>query len=115
MTSLARRRTLVRLVLGAAWLPGCGGGDGGDAGNSSGNGGTTLPTPIALTLQAKSNGMTYPVWVYEPPGVQAGPPPPVVYFSDAETMLTTLVSIVQGYGLRVTLVGVSNPAPAQRQ
>ena len=117
MISLARRRTLIKLALGAAWLPGCGGG-GGDGGSPSGNGGstsTTLPTPIALTLQAKSNGVTYPVWVYEPPDAQSGPPPPVVYFSDAEAYLTMLVQIVTGYGFRVTLVGVANPTPAQRQ
>lgn len=119
MISLARRRTLLKLALGAAWLPGCGGGGGGDGTSSpSGGGGSnspTLPTAVSLSIQAQSNGVVYPVWVYEPPGAQSGPPPPVVYFSDAETMLTTLVQIVQGNGFHVTLVGLSNPTPPQRQ
>ena len=120
MTSAARRRTLVRLALAAAWLPGCGGGGGG--GNSPS---TSTPDPATpsnagngistLTVQSRYTGVLYPVTVYQPADAQTGTPPPVVYFSDAETMFNTLMGVVQAYNFRVTLVGLANPTTFQRQ
>jgi enterochelin esterase-like enzyme len=118
--SAARRRTLVRLALAAAWLPGCGGGGGGGGSAPSTN--TQDPSPLdvgngisTLTVQSRYTGISYPVSVYQPRDAQTGTPPPVVYFSDSETMFNTLLGVVQAYNFRVTLVGLANPTATQRQ
>jgi hypothetical protein len=102
--TLSRRSTLVALlgVVGA----GCGGG------GSSGTGSPSMAGSVqARTISAQSNGTTYPLSIYLPPGsVAIRANLPTVYLLDGESRFQALVDIVEAMHAQVMIVAIGNEA-----
>lgn len=97
-----RRASLVAL-LGVA-LAGCGGG--GSDGGSGLAGATTT-----RTLLARSNGTTYSLSIYLPPGLVAiQATVPVIYLLDGDARFAAVIEIVERTQARVVIVGIGNEA-----
>jgi enterochelin esterase-like enzyme len=96
------RRTSIVALLGLA--TGCGGG-GGDPG-----------TPMAGTLQSKSiaahsNGTTYPLNIYLPPGGDAvRATASTVYLLDGDSRFQAVIDVVEARRANVIIVGIANEA-----
>ena len=86
----------------------------GVAATACGGGGSDTATPMAGTVQsrslaARSNGTTYPLFVYLPPGGAAVLATlPVVVLLDGDSRFATLVEIVEATQARVIVVGIGN-------
>lgn len=108
-TSPSRRASIVAL---AGLVAGCGGGGGG--------GGASTATPTGGSVQyrdilSRSNGTTYPLHIYLPPGIDAiRATVPVVYLLDAESRYQTLVDIAELARAKVIIVGIGNEAQRAR-
>lgn len=101
--TLTRRSSLVAMLgLVAA---GCGGG--GSDGTTSSMAGSMRTESIS----AQSNGTTYPLYVYLPPGsVATRSNLPTVYLLDGESRFQTMVDIVETGHLQVMIVAIGNEA-----
>ena len=104
MTTLTRRSSLIALL--GAFTAGCGGGGSGD--------GTAVAMAGSVqtrTLAAQSNGTSYPLYVYLPPGsVAIRVNLPTVYLLDGESRFQTLVDIVEASHAQVMIVAIGNEA-----
>jgi hypothetical protein len=89
----------------ATLLSGCGGGGGGDSGDG-------LQGSIETrSMTARSNGATYPLYIYLPPDSDRDRASlPVIYALDGDTRFTALAGIVDGLNARVIVVGIGNDA-----
>ena len=93
----------------ASLLGGCGGG--GSGGGSAGDQGSIETKSIV----SQGNGMTYPLYIYLPPGSASDRASmPVIYVLDAESRFATAVGLVQGPQARIILVGIGNEANRAR-
>ena len=85
-----------------------------------GGGGSGTATPMARALQtrqitSRSNGTTYPLYLYLPPNSDAiRATLPVVYLLDGESRFQTLVGIVEAAQARIIIVGIGNEALRNR-
>ncbi|MGZ5156154.1 MAG: alpha/beta hydrolase [Caldimonas sp.] len=104
--SVTRRASILALL---GFVAGCGGGGSG-----------TAPPPMAGTLQtrsiaSRSNGTTYPLYIYLPPNSDAiRATLPVVYLLDGESRFQTLVDIAEATQTRVLIVAIGNEALRNR-
>jgi len=97
------RRASLLAMLGVA-LAGCGGG--GSDGDSSRAG--TLQT---RSLPARSNGTTYSLNIYLPPGIAAiRASVPVIYLLDGDSRFAAAVDTVERTQAKVVIVGIGNEA-----
>ena len=98
---VTRRSSMIALLglIGA----GCGGGGGDDA--------SVAQTMQTRSVVSRSNGMTYPLFVYEPPG-SAGTRPslPVIYVLDGESRFWAVVDFVVRTQAKVIVVAIGNEA-----
>ncbi len=103
------RRSSIVALLGAA-AAGCGGG------GSSGTGTPAMAGSVQTrTISSSSNGTTYPLSVYLPPGTVAiRPNLPTVYLLDGESRFQTMVDIVEAMHAQVIVVGIGNEAMRAR-
>lgn len=106
MSTTRRHATLTLL---ASLLPACGGGGGGGPDPKT-MGGGTLQT---RSVRARSNGTTYPLSVYLPPGPASGKVP-TVYLLDGESRFRTLVDVVETLRAQVIVVAIGNEAQRNR-
>ena len=96
------RRTSLVALLGFV-AAGCGGGVG-------------TVTPMAGTVQVRSiaavsNGTTYPLNIYLPPGIETmRATVPVVYLLDGESRFQAMVDVVESTHALVVVVGIGNEA-----
>lgn len=87
-----------------------------------GGGGSSAPvaSPMAGSVQTKSiaaqsNGTTYPLYIYLPPGsVAFRANLPTVYLLDGESRFQTLVDIVEASHAQVMIVAIGNEAMRAR-
>ena len=105
--TISRRSSLVALL--GLVTAGCGGGGGG------GGSGATAPTMAGSTqtrtLASQSNGTSYPLFIYLPPGTVAiRANMPTVYLLDGESRFQTLVDIVEAMHAQVMIVAIGNEA-----
>jgi Putative esterase len=100
--SVTRRSSLVALLGLAAG--GCGGGSGATAPAMAGSTQTG-------SISSQSNGTTYPLFIYLPPGTVAiRANLPTVYLLDGESRFQTLVDIVEMMHAQVMIVAIGNQA-----
>jgi enterochelin esterase-like enzyme len=102
--TVTRRSSLVALL--GLVTAGCGGG-----------GGSGTPAPVMAgstqtrTISSQSNGTTYPLSIYLPPGTIAiRANLPTVYLLDGESRFQTLVDIVEAMKAQVMIVAIGNEA-----
>lgn len=119
--TMTRRAALLRTVGTCASLSSlapvlasCGGG-GSDTGNGSIPGWLGQGTIDTKTLTARSNGTTYPIYIYTPPGSAKDSPKdradmPVIYALDGDIRFPTLAGIVDSLKTRAMVVGIGNDA-----
>ncbi len=106
--ALLDRRTSLLALLGFA-LAGCGGG-GSDDGQSSMAG-----TVQTRSLTARSNGTTYPLNIYLPPGIAAiRASVPVIYLLDGDSRFSAVVDVLERTHARAVIVGIGNEALRNR-
>ena len=106
--ALPDRRAALFALLGVA-LAGCGGG--GSADGESAMAGTVQ----TRSLPARSNGTTYPLNIYLPPGIAAiRASVPVIYLLDGDSRFAAVVDIVERTQARVAVVGIGNEALLNR-
>ena len=106
--ALPDRRAALFALLGVA-LAGCGGG--GSADGESAMAGTVQ----TRSLPARSNGTTYPLNIYLPPGIaaiRAGVP--VIYLLDGDSRFAAVVDIIERTRAPVVVVGIGNEALRNR-
>jgi len=106
--ALPDRRAALFALLGFA-LAGCGGG--GSADGESAMAGTVQ----TRSLPARSNGTTYPLNIYLPPGIaaiRAGVP--VIYLLDGDSRFAAVVDIIERTRAPVVVVGIGNEALRNR-
>lgn len=102
--TVSRRSSLVALL--GVFTAGCGGGGSGTAATPALAG--SLQTS---TISSTSNGTTYPLSIYLPPGTVAiRANLPTVYLLDGESRFQTLVDIVEAMHAKVIVVAIGNEA-----
>ena len=90
-------------------LSACGGGSGTDNGSIPGWAGQGTTT--TQWMVARSNGTTYPVYIYTPPdSAKDRATMPVVYSLDGDIRFLSLATLVDTQQARVILVGIGNDA-----
>ena len=106
--ALPDRRAALFALLGVA-LAGCGGG--GSADGESAMAGTVQ----TRSLPARSNGTTYPLNIYLPPGIAAiRASVPVIYLLDGDSRFAAVVDIIERTRAPVVVVGIGNEALRNR-
>ena len=101
---LPTRRASLLALAGLA-LGGCGGGGMDDDGESPSG------TVVTRSIVANSNGTTYPLNIYLPPGLAAiRNTVPVIYLLDGDSRIAAVVDIVERTEARVIVVGIGNEA-----
>ena len=96
------RRASLFAFLGFA-LAGCGGGSDGESSMAG-----TLQT---RSVTARSNGTTYSVNIYLPPGIAAiRASVPVIYLLDGDSRFSAVVDIVERTRAPAVIVGIGNEA-----
>ena len=100
---LPTRRASLLALAGLA-LGGCGGGGGMNDGSESGS-------VVGRSIVANSNGTTYPLTIYLPPGLAAiRNTVPVIYLLDGDSRIAAVRDIVERIQARVIVVGIGNEA-----
>lgn len=103
--TVTRRASLVAML--GLVTAGCGGGGSGSGGATS----TMAGSVQTSSISAQSNGTTYPLSIYLPPGTVAiRANLPTVYLLDGESRLQALVDIVEALHAQVMIVAIGNEA-----
>ena len=104
--NVSRRSSLVALL--GLVTAGCGGGGGGGSGAAAP---AMAGSTQTRTISSQSNGTTYPLSIYLPPGTVAiRANLPTVYLLDGESRFQTLVDIVEAMHAQVMIVAIGNEA-----
>ena len=107
LSPLPTRRASLLALAGFA-LAGCGGG-GSDAGS------TEHGTILVRSINATSNGTTYPLNIYLPPNIDAiRSTAPVVYLLDGQSRFDALTDVAERSATKFIIVGIGNEALRNR-